>query len=155
MFWVCAYLLLNQCNMDRPFYFGLSSYRQCVTQFLVLWFEVDFGIDAPYFESSDGMGDSLSKLRVKIYVFRERRNGQAASRRQVANAWPIAVKHLLLKTTCTIEGCTRRKQRFLSLSIARRSNDQSQNKNYHKTIVGAKIARKPGHWRSTMGDQER
>jgi len=152
---VCAYLLLNQCNMDRPFYFGLSSYRQCVKQFLVLWFEVDFGIDSPYFESSDGMGGSLSKLRFKTYVFQERHNGQAASRRQVANAWPLAVKHLLLVTTCTIEGCIRRKGGFLSLSIARRSNDQSRIKNTHRTIVGAKIARKPEHWRATMGDQER
>ena len=74
----------NQYNMDGPFYFGLSSYRQCVTQFLVLWFEVDFGIDSPYFESSDGMGDSPSKRCVSKHMCSEK---DAMAKRRHEDKW--------------------------------------------------------------------
>ena len=75
---------INQYNMDGPFYFGLSSYRQCVTQFLVLCFDVDFGIDSPYFESSDGMGDSPSKRCVSKHMCSEK---DAMAKRRHEDKW--------------------------------------------------------------------
>ena len=75
---------INQYNMDGPFYFGLSSYRQCVTQFLVLCFDVDFGIDSPYFESSDGMGDSPSKRCVSNDMCSEK---DAMAKRRHEDKW--------------------------------------------------------------------